>query len=315
MITPARKSANLGTEEEVRRLLEARLGLPVSEEELGFLRLQGTLASIQEAGGDPRQKRAALEKAVETLKNLRAVQGQPLGEEPGAAGPLATDEEDRRFALSRLLALEAGQAAEVVGFRERHLAEGLLDLESIGEWIALQAEAQGAPSLYVEIALPAGTQVKATPHGMVAKSEVPVSELPIEGAVRAKLLKYSFPGAPYVQAVPVSAGSTLDELRRLSERLAKSYSWQADQATVFVLSGVTPLVAGILARTEVQSEHLAASRVTLTIDPLVAPQTVLEAYSELRQKVLLGKHRPLSEKHRQLAVFAAERRPEPPGPK
>ena len=101
----------------------------------------------------------------------------------------------------------------------------------------------------------------------------------------------------------------MDELRRLSVRLGKKYSWTEDQGTVFVLSGVTPLVAGIRLETDIQSEHPAASRITLVIDPLVSPQEVLETYSELRQKVLKGTHRPISEKHRMLAVFAAERRP------
>ena len=68
-------------------------------------------------------------------------------------------------------------------------------------------------------------------------------------------------------------------------------------------------MAGIRLETSVQTEHPAASRVTLVIDPLLSPQAVLETYSELRHKVLEGSYRPLGEKHLRLAVFAAERRP------
>ena len=44
------------------------------------------------------------------------------------------------------------------------------------------------------------------------------------------------------------------------------------------------------------------------IDPIVAPQEVLASYSRLRQGLLGGRYRPLSDKHLKLVVFAAEHR-------
>ncbi|MHB1343013.1 MAG: hypothetical protein ACYCX3_01455 [Thermoleophilia bacterium] len=298
-----------GSDADARRLLNGRLGFPLSDEEVGFLRLQGILGEIAQAGGDSRTKNLALERTVETVRNLRVAQGRPVGEEPGQAGDMARDDGHRRYALSRLLALDAEGLPEVVAFRARHLPGGVLDWEDMGAWIRKKAQDEGAPSEYVEVALPPDTTVRATVGGMVAESAVPVRELPIEGGVRVKLLKYGLSGGALVQGVPVRAGGVLDELRRLGARLAKSYSWTADQATVFALSGVTPLVAGIRLETDIQTEHPAASRITLTVDPVVSPGEVLAIYSELRQKVLKGTHRPLSEKHQRLAVFAAERRP------
>ncbi len=298
-----------GSDADVRRLLDRHLGLPLSDEEFGFLGLQGALGEIGVAGGDPRAKSAALRKAVETVRNLRVAQGRPVGEEPGQTGEMARDDGHRRYALSRLLALDAEGLPEVVAFRAHHLEGGVLDWEELGAWVREQAGAEGPPSQYVEVALPSDATVRAAVGGMVAESAVPVGELPIEGGVRVKLLKFGLPGGAYVQGVPVRAGGVLDELRRLGARLVRSYGWTEDQATVFVLSGVTPLLAGIRLETDIQTEHPAASRITLTVDPVVSPGEVLATYSELRQKVLKGTHRPLSEKHQKLAVFAAERRP------
>jgi len=296
-------------DEEIRPLLGERLGLPLSDDEFGFLLLQGTLGEIASVSDDKRRREAALRKAVETIRNLRAAQGMPVGEGPQEVGGMATGDRDRRYAVSRLLAIEAGRAAEVVAFRERYLGGGVLAWENLGAWIAGQAAAQGPPSQYVEIVLPPGTTLKATLAGP-GRRELDCAG---RGAHRRRPQRQTpevrSPGGKWVQVAPVRAGSVLDELRRLSQRLANDYSWKEDQATVFVLSGVTPLVAGIRLETSVQTEHPAASRVTLVIDPLLSPQAVLETYSELRHKVLEGSYRPLREKHLRLAVFAAERRP------
>jgi len=307
MITHADEPAQ--GDQEIRPLLGERLGLALSDDEFGFLVLQGTLEEIASVFGDKRRREAALRQAVETIRNLRAAQGMPVGEGPQEVGGMATGDRDRRYAVSRLLAIEAGRAAEVVAFRERYLGGGVLAWENLGAWIAGQAEAQGSPSQYVEIVLPPGTTLRPTLAGLVAETSTALGEARIEGGLSAKLLRYGLPGGKWVQVAPVRAGSVLDELRRLSQRLASDYSWKEDQATVFVLSGVTPLVAGIRLETSVQTEHPAASRVTLVIDPLLSPQAVLETYSELRHKVLEGSYRPLREKHLRLAVFAAERRP------
>ena len=45
---------------------------------------------------------------------------------------------------------------------------------------------------------------------------------------------------------------------------------------------------------------------TLVVDPFVPPQEVLATYSRLRQRLLPGRYRPLSDKHLKLALFAAE---------
>ena len=308
MITEGTKSTRV-SDDEVRRLLDARLGLPLTGEEFAFLVLQGGVAEIQAAAKGSTPAEALLGQATETVRNLRVSQGKPVGEPARRAGEMAIDDRDRRYALSRLLALEAAREPEVVRFRETYLGGKVLAWEEIESWIKGQADADGEHSLYIEVVVPPETQVKPTASGLMLESDVPASELQTEGGVKARFLEHGVRDGKWVKRTPVRAGGVLDELRRLCERLAKSYTWTTDQACVFLLTGIDPYMVGVRLQTEVQSEHPAASRVTMVIDPVVAPLEVLERYSELRQKLLKGTYRPLQEKHLKLAVFAAERRP------
>src|ERR1035441_10616490 len=77
MITHADEPAQ--GDQEIRPLLGERLGLALSDDEFGFLLLQGTLAEIASVSDDKRRQEAALRKAVETIRNLRAAQGMPVG--------------------------------------------------------------------------------------------------------------------------------------------------------------------------------------------------------------------------------------------
>ena len=51
-------------------------------------------------------------------------------------------------------------------------------------------------------------------------------------------------GAP----LPDKGGRVLEELRRLSERLAQRYAWDEAQATTFVLTDAVPLVSTVKLR-------------------------------------------------------------------
>ncbi|MBN1460104.1 MAG: hypothetical protein JXA57_11230 [Armatimonadetes bacterium] len=296
-------------EQEIRALLDARLGLPLSDEDYRFLLLEGHVSDIGAEAPDSPKREALLKKAILTVRNLRASQGRPVGKDSAKASEMATDDRHRRYALSCLLAREAAVLPEVVEFRRKYLGGEVLAWKDMEDWILRQAEADSGYSQYIEVVIPEDTVVRPTLSGLVVESPVPLAELRTEGGVRARFLEYGVEGGTWVESVPVRSGGVLDELRKLSDRLARSYSWKTDQATVFVLTGVIPLMVGIRLETEVQSEHPAASRVTLIIDPVVSPQEVFEAYGQVRERMMEGTARPLTEKHLKLAVFAAERRP------
>jgi hypothetical protein len=296
-------------DEEVRALLGVRLGLPLSDDEFGFLVLEGSIAGIGSLAPESAERESLLRKTADTVRNLRASQGRPVGKTPEKVGGMAVDDGNRRYVLSCLLAREAEADSEVIEFRNKHLRGGPIAWKDMEAWILAQAETDGGYSQYIEVVIPPGTTVRPTVSGLVAESPVPLAQLPTDGGVRAKFVEYGVEGGKWVKSVPVAAGGVLDELRTLCERLARSYSWKVDQATVFVLTGVVPLMAGIRQETVVQSEHPAASRVTLVIDPVVSPQDVFDSYAKLRERMVKGTARPLTEKHLRLALFAAEQRP------
>jgi len=309
MIAASDKKTSAAEAGDLRTLLEARLHPPLSDEEYRFLELQGLIAEAEAAGNVRRLHGEVLRKASKMVADLRRARGEEVEENPTKAGRMVADDQGRRYALSRLLALEAGRSSYVQDFRAAHLGGRPIEWKSIEEWIESRAAADGQASQWVEVVLPVGATLRVTVSETFIESSLPVSELAVEGTVKAKLLRYGVPGVRYVRSIAVTYGGVLDELRHLSEKLVREYRWSEDQATVFVLTGVTPYVAGITRETEVQTEHPTASRIRLEIDPIVAPVEVMRIYSTLRQEVLEGTYRPLKPKYLELAVFAAERRP------
>jgi hypothetical protein len=105
------------------------------------------------------------------------------------------------------------------------------------------------------------------------------------------------------------AGGVLDRLRVLSERLAEAYRWTRAQATLFVLTGLPPLVASLTADPIAREDLPVLSRITLWIDPTLSPAEVAERYSAVRRWLLnesKERQRDVTEKHARLALFAAE---------
>jgi hypothetical protein len=91
--------------------------------------------------------------------------------------------------------------------------------------------------------------------------------------------------------------------------VADHYGWEADETSVFLLTGSTPLIEPLRASIrirEFQDEHGAArprsrARIVLEFDPWVSKETVAETYEKLRQEVLgKGRKRPT---YRELEVF------------
>ncbi|SDT57785.1 hypothetical protein [Actinoplanes derwentensis] len=84
-----------------------------------------------------------------------------------------------------------------------------------------------------------------------------------------------------------SANGGLDRLGRLGKSLAASFGWQPAQATVFVLTGVPPLISSVRAIVPpVKVRHEAAldwsRRIVLDVDPAARSQEVVEAFESAR---------------------------------
>jgi hypothetical protein len=260
----------------IRAQLEQRL--PVSDGEWELLTKDGFVSEVESGAAD-------VEYLVERVKQLRLAVGQPVKQDPPAelvdADQLARRASTRAEALSALLAAEASRDENVVIFRRAELRGRLIKPENIGDWVERRTE---SPSQLVTVA-----------------EERP--DDPLEYSRR--VLDYAAPPGAVVMRLAVAVGSPLDRLRILSASLAQRYAWQPAQATVFVLSGLVPILSPVRANTTMRFPITAASRITLDIDPTVTPREVAEHYAAVRKEVLPGRSRRMSEKHLRLAIYAA----------
>jgi len=204
---------------------------------------------------------------------------------------------DRQMALSRVLAAYAAREDEVTRFRREVLGDRLLAREEVEEWVDRQAERDGPPTRWLVVPLPPDVQPR--------PGETPTLALRT-CRVEVETLRYVVPDDPWVRVRPVAAEGVLGRLAQLSRRLAERYGWHEAQATVFVVSGMTPLI-GVARVAWRRGAVPVLGRIVLEVDPVLTPAEVAARYRQARAQAL-GKAlvRPQSEKHRALAVFAVE---------
>lgn len=104
------------------------------------------------------------------------------------------------------------------------------------------------------------------------------------------------------QEIIVGTDSVLNELRKVSNRLPRSYPWEEHQVSWFVLTGETPEVPAAKGRYHASRSSTATfGTITLAIQPWVPAKLVRKFYRRLQQRVKPSDSRALSE--RNLAVF------------
>ncbi len=293
------------TQAKIRELINKVLPQELSEEDWSFLVLQGQVAAVRERLGERAKQDEAVKAAARTIRNLRTARGEPDSDGAEPAGMMDPEEGWPRFTLSCLIAQEAEKGETVRSFRERHLTgypDRKLEWEQVGDWIMQTAEADGPATQFALVALPPDSCEAAS----ISLNLADPAMLTGSCEVTTRNLSYGLPGVRWVQHISVHAGGVLDELWGISEALVRGYGWKPDQAVVFVLCGITPYMPGLQLDAIYAGGCAAASRIRLTIDPLVPPREVTATYSRLRQRILQGRYRPLSEKHMRLALFAAQ---------
>ena len=113
-----------------------------------------------------------------------------------------------------------------------------------------------------------------------------------------------------LQQVTVDARSDLGELARLADELAERYRWHPAEATMFVLSGDRhPEVFVYTGSAQVRHGDLqAATRVTMTLDPMLTPAQVAAIYGRLRRRLAPAREpRASAPKHYRLAGYVGPR--------
>jgi len=102
-------------------------------------------------------------------------------------------------------------------------------------------------------------------------------------------------------------GSVFYELARLSDRLASSFPWLQEQATMFILTGEAPFVSPLL----VDPPHwrlgsYAYVRLTVHVEPWVSVESVARLFRHLQMGALPKRSRAIGEKHLSLLEFVTK---------
>ena len=304
--------------ESIRNLLEVEIATRYNLR--GFRLPEGTWKGLIEDKyvANFREKSITLEDMLDAVKQWHTRAGltwSPNGsrQEPAPEVlPVHPDERGRRRsrniplrreAISVLLAHSAEQDEAVKTFRKSVLRNRLISLDGVEAWIKKQAVKDGPATIWIEFPLPAGTELSI--HGQV---DPPVTVKKFDGKRFLKRLKYGIPKHDTEMKISVARGGVLDRLRRISEHLAGSFGWQESQAMLFVLTGTMPVVSHARCSLRLILNLPVATRVRLTVDPILSPTQVANLYRQARQEVFQGeRHRNLEEKHLHIAMFAADR--------
>ncbi len=222
------------------------------------------------------------------------------------ATPKPRDSGRRRIRLeilSDLMAEDAASDPAVINFRERHLPSGLITPDEAGTFISNNSADDGEPTTYLKVPLPDGHELTWDGPDVYAEPPLTLSKATPATGYTVDLLHYLQLDDAAVSKIAVRRGGILDGLRLLSESLSGRYAWQKPQATVFVLTGVPPLLSSLRGGARLRPSQPISSRITMEIDPTLTPKEVVEGYKKLRDRWIKGRYRSMSEKHLRLAEF------------
>lgn len=302
------------SESDVLAQVESVLGWSLAPRARQFLADENYIQEVIDGERSINQLAASVRRFVRAWGDLpsppTAGEMKPTRFRSGGHHEEATTLGDRMYALSEVFAAEANQDAGVVAFRQEVLGGQLLAYEEVEAWIDRQAEADGPVTRYLmNVPLPDGAAVDHDAAGVFTRDPLTISENGhrAEG-VQIFTLDYQIPDSEWKHVRPTRLGGELESLRQLSEGLAKRYRWHAGQATVFVLTGITPLLTSCVEGAVLRFDRPVLSRITLSLDPVVSPKEVMDHYRNLRQRMLQGeRYRTQDHKALRLAVFYAER--------
>jgi len=213
-----------------------------------------------------------------------------------------------RVALSKIQAMDAATDSSVVAFREDVLGGKLLSHKGAAEWIDKQA-AQSTPTHYATIPIPSGLEMSYdvdAPYAWlpaVAAQLSTVTNGPVGGHMN--ILTFSRPGSEWAESVLVEMGSPLDSLRIISNSLSSRYLWTDDQATMFVLTGIPPLVP-LVQRTITMGSSPGGSEIALRVRPQLTTKEVGAAYQEARRTLYLWSGARVSERNPTVEDWVAD---------
>jgi len=230
------------------------------------------------------------------------------------------DEEERRHVLraaafEEYLAKLAATERDVYRFRRWFLPDGeTISLEEASTLIASPVAAclpatrvrPSVRSLISPLDHNATSDEKQGEHEESPSAPVDLSADPLNEQSSGEVAKQEqllFADKDYqVLEVWVGRLSVLDELRRISARLARVYPWEEAEASRYILTGEPPRVPAVVGRLHVRRDRATTyGTITLTVQPWVPADVVYSFYRDMRQNAFAGSHQTISE--RKIAVF------------
>lgn len=318
------------SDEQVRQLVEGKLRRQVPDGLWNYLIDKNFVSTY-------RQGECALDELLTDVRELlqaftassRPSTPGPVGGPPLPRAPteryLSEETSTYQAALSEAVASVANTDPDVAAFRDKVLGGRLLQWDEVEPWVQSQQAAQNGPTTWLTFPLPPDHDGKSVAYDELLERADVGSRL-LKYVVRAELNaddseSASKGAAPSQKVVATAVNGPLERLRWLSESLATVHAWQEGQATVFVLTGLTPTVSMI--RTT-QGGHYGrhgwncawAERIVLTVDPAAPVEEIVAAYRAARrqytQRRTQGKHGIRTQSLRQLRLveFVASRRPQ-----
>jgi hypothetical protein len=295
--------------DEVRLELNAYLpGKPVTDREWAFLvdrryvdemmdgqgtilEMRNDLQAIRETQIDrppPRQHKDTTKRASQPGREKAVVDGTP------SDGP-------RTSAVAELVAADAAEFPDVSEFRQRvwkgrHPNEEWSEVQRRGsqehyplspaeaaQWVVSTVDAEQStvgPSAYLEVGpLLLGDVLRAVIE------QQPLS-IPLRQEHLQKLeyrrLRIRLPDG-LVETVPTQQGGDLERLRLLSDELAASFAWAREDATLWVLTGITPPLPPLTNSVLPHAGAPVLDRLSIQIDPHVPPADLATYYARVRQ--------------------------------
>lgn len=236
-----------------------------------------------------------------------------LGVAEGIEGVTAATAYD--LALSRVVAAMMAEDRRVRRFRAKHLPEpdGLLLWDAVAEWMSEHGPLDGeAAPWYALVPINPAKLWEAQAEAARGEEGTITLRFSFENLInrepRPVFISYVVPNNAAVHEMNVTEGTALDDLLTLVNFLGGAVPWTEEQASVFALTGMTPLIMSLQIRGKVYDRLATLPRLAVEADPRVTQRELSAAYQAARERLVSdARHRDLSEKHLALAVFGARR--------
>lgn len=303
---------NNPSNDDIRRRIAQRLGSPITAPEWSHLEEEGLLEGIRNAVREKEGPAAIGEYIQDAANYLQRVRESQRGAAP-QRGPRmrspvvlqavarleAVHATQRDEYLSDALAGLAEQDEEVQAFRRDHFGGRYIydyytppNTLPYPAWIEQQWARERLPA-----ELSAGQLLVLTYAELLSTKSAGEDEA--EGADEADSENTE---ASVIRSLPVVPGGTLDRLRRIAERLSHQYRWDPAGAATFILTGFAPFVSTLTAQIDWRSDLSVMTRIVLTVDLVMTPKQVAEAYRRERKKLVTTFPREMDQKSLLLAA-------------